>query len=79
MMIDPLQGWRTVNVTGQHISRNIAGRVRLLADEDYPKSVFGLALLAWAFLSRDKYGHKEARDRCAQTARTRSRTLSCAL
>ncbi|MBO9320832.1 MAG: hypothetical protein J7457_01700 [Roseiflexus sp.] len=38
MMIDPLQGWRTVNVTGQHISRNIAGRVRLLADEDYPKA-----------------------------------------
>jgi hypothetical protein len=37
MLIDPLQGWRTVNVTGQHISRNIAGRVRLLADEDYPK------------------------------------------
>ena len=38
MLIDPLQGWRTVNVTGQHISRNIAGRVRLLADEDYPKA-----------------------------------------
>jgi hypothetical protein len=38
MLIDPLQGWRTVNVTGQHISRNIAGRVHLLADEDYPKA-----------------------------------------
>jgi hypothetical protein len=35
VMIEPLWGWRTVNITGQHISCDIAGRVRLLADEDY--------------------------------------------
>jgi hypothetical protein len=38
VMIEPLWGWRTVNITGQHISCDIAGRVRLLADEDYPKA-----------------------------------------
>ena len=38
VMIEPPWGWRTATVTGQHISRDIAGRVRLLADEHYSES-----------------------------------------